>query len=468
MKAKDNSLKSGFILRLIIPLLFFMTVEAGLSYLITWHYVDAAYDRWLLDSARSLMQEIKLKDHKVQVELPATALEMFKWDDLDKTYFKIISEKQGVIAGDVFVPESFDPKADWSQPIYFNDTIYNESVRVVSMLVQRSDVNEKVFVHVAETMNKRRAMMRDILLADLVPQSILVLFTGYYLITGVKRGLKPLHKLADEIAQRSPRDLSPIAETHIFPEVRCLTDTINDLLTRLACAIAAQQRFIANAAHQLRTPLAGLKLQAERAMREDDLTAMRPALLQMQSSADRAAHLITQLLVLAKSEPVEGMHRMQAVNLSELAKQVCMDWIPKALQQKMTVSFETTHALLCVKADEILLKELLANLLDNAISYGYEHGTIAVKVLGQPCVTLIVEDDGMGIAEVELDKVFERFYRPANSPGNGCGLGLAIIKEIADLHQAQIHLTRVNAQGGLRVMVSFPSQPINCYDAVAT
>ncbi len=455
MPIKNNSLKSGFILRLIIPLIFFMTVEAVLSYFITLHYVDTAYDRWLLDSADSLMQEIKVKNNKVSVELPASALEIFKWDDSDKTYFKIISTEQGMIAGDKFVPESFDPKADWSQPIFFNDKIYGESVRVVSMQVHRQDMNQKVFVHVAETLNKRRIMMRDILLADLVPQSILMLFTGFYLVTGVKRGLKPLHKLAYEIAHRSPRDLSPIAETYIFHEVRTLTDTINDLLARLTTAIEAQQRFIANAAHQLRTPLAGLKLQAERALREDDLNAMRPALLQIQSSADRASHLITQLLLLAKAEPVEGMHKLQTVNLSDLAKEVCMDWISKALQRKMTVSFETENEQVFLQGDEILLKELLANLLDNAIAYGYERGNIWVKVTEQPHKALIVEDDGIGIAEEEINKVFERFYRPANSPGNGCGLGLAIIKEIADLHHAQIYLTRLSEKGGLRVEIVF-------------
>jgi two-component system, OmpR family, sensor histidine kinase TctE len=455
MKKKADSLKSGFILRLIIPLFFFMTIEAGLSYFITWHYVNTAYDRWLLDSALSLIQEISVEDTKVTVNLPKSALEIFKWDESDKTYFKIISAEQGVIAGDIFVPESFDPNADWSQPVFFDDTIYNESVRVVSMLVQREDIRGKVFVHVAETINKRRAMMKDILLADLFPQTVLVLFSGFYLVSGVKRGLSPLHKLTDEIARRSPRDLTPIAETYIFPEVRTLTDTINDLLVRLTVAIEAQQRFIANAAHQLRTPLAGLKLQAERALREDDLSAMRPALLQIQTSADRASHLITQLLLLAKAEPVDGMHQLKPVNLALMAQEVCMDWTVKALQHKIELSFETAQQFLFLNGDEILLKELLANLLDNAINYGYENGHISVQVFDKPSLTLIVEDDGIGIAEAELDRVFERFYRPSNSPGEGCGLGLAIIKEIADLHRAQIKLSRSSEKGGLRVEVVF-------------
>ena len=154
------------------------------------------------------------------------------------------------------------------------------------------------------------------------------------------------------------------------------------------------------------------------------------------------------------------MHKLQAVNLADLAKEVCIDWIPKALQRKMILSFETETEQLFLKGDEILLKELLANLLDNAIAYGYERGNIAVKVVSQPQLSLIVEDDGMGIAEAELDKVFERFYRPANSPGEGCGLGLAIIKEIADLHHARISLTRVNEKGGLRVEINFSLEKI--------
>ena len=171
-----------------------------------------------------------------------------------------------MLAGDKFVPEPFDVETDWTRPVYFDDEMYGEPVRVVSMLITPEHSSEKVFVHVAETLNKRRNMMMDILLADLVPQMALVLLAGIYLVVGVKRGLQPLHVLADEIAQRSSRDLRPIPEQHVFLEVRALTDTINDLLERLGLAIATQQRFIANAAHQLRTPLAGLKLQVERAL----------------------------------------------------------------------------------------------------------------------------------------------------------------------------------------------------------
>jgi two-component system sensor histidine kinase TctE len=452
---KKRSLKTEILFRLAVPLIFFISIESVLSYFVTLHHADVAYDRWLLDSARSLTQEIKARKGKVFVELPPAALEIFKWDESDKTYFKIISEEQGMLAGDKFVPEPFDLETDWSGPVFFDDEMYGEPVRVVSMQIAPEHSSEKVFVHVAETLNKRRNMMMDILLADLVPQMVLVLLAGIYLVVGVKRGLQPLHALADEIAKRSSRDLRLIPEQHVFLEVRALTDTINDLLERLGSAIASQQRFIANAAHQLRTPLAGLKLQVERALREQDLPAMKPALMQIQGCADRMSHLTTQLLILARSEPIDGEYELRPVDLCKLAKETCMDWVPKALQRHMELSFEGSKRAIYVRGDEILLRELLANLLDNAICYGHDQGNIMVKVEAYPSPRLSVEDDGSGIPELELDKVFERFYRIPGSPGDGCGLGLAIVKEIAELHKARLELSRVSAAGGTRIDLAF-------------
>ncbi len=451
----NNSLKNEILFRLVIPLIFFVIVDAVLSYFVTLHYVDEAYDRWLQDSARSLTQDIKLQQGKVVVELPPAALAIFNWDEQDRTYFKIISTEQELLAGDSQVPEPLSPTTDWSQPVYFYDTLYGEPVRVISMLVAVNGTTERLFVHVAETLNKRRGMMTDILLADLLPQIVFVFVTGIYLLSGLKRGLQPLHLLARQIAQRSANDLSPIPDTHVFLEVRALTDTINGLLTQLTQAIATQQRFIANAAHQLRTPLAGLKLQAERAMRETDVTAMQPALAQIQNSADRMSHLTSQLLVLARSEPLSGDHESHPVDLCGLVRQTCMDWVPKALQRGMEISFESGTHPAYVNGNDILLRELLANLLDNAIAYGYERGAVTVTLKRQPKLCLTVTDNGPGIAETELDKVPERFYRIPGSSGNGCGLGLAIVKEIAELHQARFRLERASRSGGVRASVTF-------------
>lgn len=459
---KQRSLRTEIILRLSVPVIFFMAVETVLSYFTTLHYVDEAYDRWLLDSARSLMQEIKLKEGQAIVDLPPEALAIFKWDDLDKTYFNVISEERGLLAGDAFLPEVLSSLQETEKPIYFNAFVKNESVRVVSIKVPLADeATETIHIHVAETQKKRRVMMLDILMADLIPQLLLVIMAGFYLLRGVKRGLQPLHVLADEIAQRSPQDLSLIPESHVFQEVHTLTDTINNLFNRLAWAIAGQQRFISNAAHQLRTPLAGLKLQAERALREKELAEMKPALEQIQVSADRMSHLITQLLVLAKSGPLEAGYQLKPLALCSLVKALAIEYAPIAIQHNRELVFEGPKKEIMIQGDEILLRELLGNLIDNAIKYGHENGVITITVISKPFPSLIVEDDGPGIPAAEQEKIFERFYRIPGSLGDGCGLGLAIVKEIAMLHQAQLNLGCSDQLGGCRFEVIFNGKPGN-------
>ncbi|CAG7857806.1 two-component system, OmpR family, sensor histidine kinase TctE [biofilm metagenome] len=453
----SKSLRLSILSNLIIPLILIITVETILSYFVTLHYVNKTYDRWLLDTARALAQEIKLGDGKVLVELPPAALEIVKWDDQDKTHFKIESSNLGFLTGDNQIPEP-SGQLDVTNPVFSHSVIRNEPVRIVSMALKKETSQDTFFVHVAETLNKRREMMLDILLADLLPQIALVTIISVYLLAVLKRVLKPLYVLADEIAKRSPRDLSPIEEAHVFEEVKTLTDTINDLLHRLAQAIAAQQRFIANAAHQLRTPLAGFVIQAERAAREQDIAMIRPALYQMQTSANRLSHTVNQLLVLAKSEPVDGTYEFKTFDLSDLVRTTCMDWAPKALQRHMELSFDNADRDLFILGDENLLRELLANLLDNAISYGRDAGNISVRLTASPHPVLIMEDDGPGIPPSEKEKIFERFYRIQGSTGNGCGLGLAIVKEIAELHQIRLELNNCNAESGTRIVLTFPVQ----------
>ena len=455
---KITSLKTAIVYRLIIPVMVFIVIETALSYFVTLHYVNKAYDWWLLDSASSLIQEVKVIDDEIHVDLPTIALEIFKWDEVDTTFFKIIAEKRGVLAGDLLVPEPLISK-NWKQPFFSNTTLHGEAVRMVSIQVP-GKMPENVTIHVAETLNKRQEMMIDILLADLIPQIVLTLLVSLFLFKGVNRGLSPLHQLADDIAQRSPSDLSPISEIHVFEEVRTLTDTINDLFGKLSTAIAAQQRFIANAAHQLRTPLTGLKLQVDRAQRENSIQAMRPALSQIQNCADRASHLITQLLALTRSEPIQGSQQFESIDLRSLTRDTCIEWVPKALQKSIELSFDAPEQALFVEGDKVLLTELLNNLLDNAIIYGHQQGNILVRLTDQPVSCLTVEDDGPGIDDTECDKIFERFYRVPGSPGNGCGLGLAIVKEIADLHQVKLILGH-STLGGTRIDLQFSKMGIN-------
>lgn len=455
---ETQSLRAQLLLRLTLPLIVIVMLDAGVSYFVALHYADLAYDRWLLDSAHSLAQEVKAQRDEVTVDLPQSALEVFRWDDVDQTYFKISSHRAGFLAGDQAVPEPPSPNWQGESPYYFDSAIQGRPVRVVALLMAPTASAEEVLITVAETVNKRRAMMHEVLLASVLPQLLLILATGAYVWRGVNRGLRPLKLLTHSIAQRSPRDLAPISDSDVPLEVRALTHTINDLLQRLAQAMAAQRRFIENAAHQLRTPLAGLKLQAERALRNDDLDAMKPALRQINNSADRVAHLSSQLLALARAEPfMDGGRQFREVDLVALSRACCMDWAPRMLEQHIELNFEAPDGTIPLLGDETLLREMLNNLLDNALRYGRANGSITVSLSAQTEPVLMVEDDGPGIPLAEIDRVLERFYRIPGSPGEGCGLGLAIIREIAELHGARLRLEQAGHGTGLRVVVSFSS-----------
>ncbi|SMF97373.1 two-component system, OmpR family, sensor histidine kinase TctE [Methylomagnum ishizawai] len=454
---KPQSLRKQLLLRLTLPLTLVVVLDTAVSYFVALHYTNQAYDRWLLDSARSLAQEVKTYKNKVTFELPPIAVEVFRWDDTDKTYFKVESEATGFMAGDRELPGPKPAALDKAQPSFSDGEFQGRPVRVVSVVTEPTETSGEVWVSVAETLRKRQSMMEEILLAVVLPQVLLVLVTGLHFWTGINRGLKPLRDLAGMIARRSPKELSPIPDSGVPLEVRSLTRTINELLRQLAEAMGAQRRFIENAAHQLRTPLAGLKVQAERALRADDLEDMRPALGRIKNAADRASHLTTQLLVLARSEPgMDATHPFVPVDLCQLARETCMDWVPKVLDRGMDLGFEPPDAPPpVVRGDPTLLRELLNNLIDNAVCYGPERGQIVVSVGNGPSPSLAVEDGGTGIPDMERERVFERFYRIPGSPGEGCGLGLAIVREIAELHAARIGIGTGPGQRGTRFEVVF-------------
>jgi two-component system sensor histidine kinase TctE len=454
--SKTRSLRAQIVSRLILRLALLVLLDGAVSYYIALHYAHVAYDRWLLDSALSLAQEVKARQGRATFELSPTALELFRWDEVDQTYFKIESRRSGFLAGDKAVPTPPAAEAIPDEPYYFDGEIQGRRVRAVAMWIAAPDISEEVLVEVAETTRKRQAMTQDILLAVILPQLLLIIVAGFHIWTGVNRGLQPLHALTRELAQRSAMDLVPIPDSRVPLELRTLTRTINELLERLAAAMTTQRRFIENAAHQLRTPLAGLRIQSERALRIDDLAAMQPALVQIRNCADRVAHLNNQLLALARSGAILDANRQFApLDLGELTRDTCIEWVPKALERGIDLSFDGPAAPVQVTGDGILLRELLNNLLDNAIRYGRNNGriTVGLGVAPDPCLT--VEDDGPGIPDSERDRVFERFYRIPGSPGDGCGLGLAIVKEIADLHRARIRLEGTGAGGGARFTITF-------------
>ena len=273
---------------------------------------------------------------------------------------------------------------------------------------------------------------------------------------GIRRSLAPLDRLRDEIEHRSPADLAPVASSATPLEVKPLVTALNQLLSRLQEALGTQQRFIANAAHQLRTPLAGLKMHVALARREVQTGEARALIDMIASETERASHLANQLLTLARAEPSSSLQgARQPVNLHDVASRAVQGWVPRALARGIDLGFELQDA--WSLGDPLLLRELLANLVDNAINYTPSGGNVTVRTrVDGGAAVLEVEDCGPGIPESEHERVFERFYRLPGTGGEGCGLGLAIVREIAERHGARVQLATPVSGTGTVARVSFP------------
>jgi two-component system sensor histidine kinase TctE len=294
-------------------------------------------------------------------------------------------------------------------------------------------------IRVAETKVKRRALTREIVLSVVVPQVLLIALAGVVVWFGVVRGLSPLSALQQAVASRSYRDRSPLTVSGVPGEVRPLLDEINQLLERLDNALTMQDRFVADAAHQLKTPVAALQAQLELALTESDPRRLRESLARLMTGLERLSRLVSQLLALARNEP-EAARTMTftAVDLAALAFEAAGDWVDEALRKRIDLGFEGEREGARVQGDPVRLRELLDNLIDNAIRYTPEGGRVTVRVAAAPRPSVSVSDDGPTIPVADKDRVFQRFYRILGTVERGSGLGLAIAQEIARLHGGSI------------------------------
>ncbi len=455
-KRHTPSLRRQLLQRLLIPLVTLFCFGAAASYYIALGFANSAYDRALYDSARSLAQQIKVVNGRTVIDLPRAALEMFEWDDLDTTYYRINSESEGFVFGHKAMPDAPEAPRDASRAQYYDGNILQQQVRVVALHLPAGPNGAPVKVQVAETRNKRNQLVHEILLTLVLPQVMLIAMAGVLVWFGVTSGLMPLALLERAIATRTHRDLSPLPDRRVPAEVRPLTRAINDLMQRLGQTLSVQHRFIADAAHQLRTPIAGLKIQIERALLSTDMDEIRPALGQLRASAERVAHLSNQLLTLARAEPgASDQTRFTDIDLNAIARETGMQWVPRALERNIDLGFSASNEPARIRGDGLLLQELISNLIDNAVRYGRDGGSITVSVAARPEPQITIEDDGPGIPAEDRERVFERFYRLPESPGGGSGLGLAIVREIAQAHGARVALDTPETGGGTRIRVSF-------------
>jgi two-component system sensor histidine kinase TctE len=459
MPDKPGSLRRQLLRWLLGPLLVLWLVGTVLAYLVTRTFSDAAYDRALLGTARAVAAQITVAQGGVTADLPPVARKIVRYDDHDRVYFRVKGADDLLIAGDGDMPDPPPALKASGQPIFQDGTLRGARVRVASLYYKPDGIAapQQVLVQVAETLIKRTVLADELLTGLIVPQLALILLAGLSVWLGVGRGLAPLQRVQRDIAQRSHRDLSPVAEDQAPQEVRPLVHSINELMQRLERALAAQRRFIADAAHQLRTPLAGLKTQTEYALRQSDPENIRHALSQLSTGAQRAIHLANQLLALARAEPDAVRPKdLPAVDLNALARGAAAEWVPTALKKNIDLGFEGPETPVTIGGDAFLLTEMMGNLIDNAIRYTGRGGEVTLRVAAEPQAELCIEDNGPGIPADEREQVFERFYRVLGSDSDGSGLGLAIVSEIVHAHGAEITLGEVQGKSGVKVTVRFP------------
>lgn len=451
---KYGSLRKRLAL-ILIPVLVLLLVLSGVAqYLLTIRPMQQEFDRSLIDTALALADHIDLDDQsEIIFNLSDEAATLLKADNLDHIWYAAFDDDLHPFAGTRGLSW---PKAriQRGQAYVFDSEFANEKVRAVAMKVACGPADCGVVL--VQTTHKRARLVRDLLLTALLPVLLLGLGAVALLWFGIGKGLLPLVTLSREIGRRSPRELSPLNPASTPTEALPLVQAVNELMTQLDASASAQQRFLATAAHQLRTPLAGLQSQIELALLEAKDEDCRHALSEIHASSMRAARLAVQLLSLARAEPgASKTNVFVGSDLANLAAELADEWVPRALDRQIDLGFELASA--PVHGDPLLLRELMANLLHNALEYTPPGGHVTVRSgLDEAGAFFLLEDDGPGIPAEMREKVLERFVRLPGSNGAGSGLGLAIVKEIADGHQAQLTLEDGPDGRGLRAGVRFP------------
>lgn len=440
---------------MLMPLLLLWPLSIGITYFAATSIANEPFDRSLEDRVTVLAQQVKETNGVVSAQLPVSARDILRADDIDNVYFQIGGPRQELIAGDSDMPYPVeeDKPIPWS--VLLRDAqIRNTDVRVAYVYVNLQTLRSPnidagkeryALVQVAETLEKRRELAKQIVKGVILPEFIILPIALTLLWFALTRGLSPLTSLQDHIRSRRPDDLSPIDASAVPEEISPLVRSLNDMLARLSQSIQLQKRFIADAAHQMKTPLAGMRMQSELALRQSDSAEIRHSLEQLSKSSESATRMINQLLALARAETLSAQAMpFEKVELTELARNVVQDWVQSALSRDIDLGFEAEDFKVVINGNPTMLREMLNNLIDNALRYTPAMGSVTVRIRADhedQLAILEVDDTGPGIPLSERTHVFERFYRIIGTQVEGSGLGLAIVREIAIRHGVDIDIS---------------------------
>ncbi|SOY78579.1 putative sensor hybrid histidine kinase [Cupriavidus taiwanensis] len=474
------SLRVHLLRALATPLFALVLTSGSLSYWLAAHYTTQVFDRALYGVANNIAQQIRIAGPRLEQDIPMIAQTLVEAEGTDRIYWRIHGP-DGLIGGmDTWLGYGTGQTTLHDARLFYA-WFSGRQVRAVRLpvMLPSAAVDElgtseagkpargPIVVEVAELLDRRETAANEILLSVSVPLILLLLVGSLILSHVLKEELVPLQILADKLNRQTARSLAALDETQVPAEVAPLIRGLNALLARLRDALDAQRKFIADAAHQLRTPLTAVKLHADRAQTADSLEVARHALREVQTAADRAVRLSNQLLSLARAEPGLSLERLGPVehfDLAELAFEIGAEWVPQALARRIDLGFEilpgptfTGGAPAVVRGNRLLMREALSNLIDNAVKYVPSGGRITVRAGGEAMghrgmAVVMVEDNGPGIPPQRREEVFKRFFRGDRAPepgggradqAGGAGLGLAIVHEIVTLHHGSIRIEDV-------------------------
>ena len=432
---------------MLAPLLFVWPLSIAVTHYFSTSVANYPYDQALREQVLAIARQVQFVQGAPQLHLSGAARALLRADEVDSVYFHVLDSAGRRVIGDneLPLPKQVSVHAEYEPgEVYFrNDDYRGQDLRVAFTVLGFTEGGSAgwALVEVGETLDKRQLLSNKIIASVILPQFVIIPLAVVLVWFGLSQGLRPLTRLRERIETRREADLSPIAAGRVPEELQPLTDAFNSMLARMQHNMEVQQRFIADAAHQMRTPLAGLKTQAQLAMREDDPQQLHYALEQISGSADRASRLVHQLLSMARAEASEHSEQPLApINLDALLRDVVTSWVPRAMSRQIDLGFESVGAVF-ILGNAFLLREMINNLLDNALRYSDDGGRVTARALPQgDFVLLEIEDSGIGITEEESHRVFERFYRVEGTGVDGSGLGLAIVREIAELHRAAASL----------------------------
>jgi two-component system sensor histidine kinase TctE len=451
---------------MLTPLLLLWPISLALTWLVAQNIAGKPFDRALEYNVQALSKLIVVKNRQVQFNLTASAREILRADDTDLVFYQVLGARGEFVSGERELPLPPDEEMGFEGEVRLReDIMQGEEVRVAYTWIKVDTPGARpVLVQVAETLEKRKTLATEIVKGVMVPQFVTLPLAVLLVWLALVRGIKPLDQLEKRIRARKSDDMSPLDETVVPEEVAPLVSSINDLLGRLKVLLSTQKRFLADAAHQLKTPLAGLRMQADLAQRETDADELKKSLKQIGRASVRATHTVNQLLALARAETTGRSLAKQKLDVVQVLSDAIQDSVPRALEKHIDLGYDGPPAgeqASLLEANPTLLKELVRNLLDNALNYTPDGGLVTVRLLTDRfsgVVVLQVEDSGPGVPAAERELVLQPFYRALGTNVDGSGLGLAIVEEIAKQHGATVAIEDASpghTPPGTRVTIRF-------------